>query len=207
MFGKPFDLEGPCSSSGSLWGTHCAELGRSVQSGGALGMVGEALGNPRWPRATATAVETNRTRGLGGGDNGQERKCVQTLSWRWGLPGASFHTVSSKTRQQEPSLSCAAQGGVPVRGPQPGAASQTGPRPRAGLLEGGLVALTRLLPAASWASRGSRPGLHSWGGVRAQGLAFQTRSSLPVPTELCPLARAGEGAQRGPGHWPLLHEQ
>lgn len=52
-----------------------------------------------WPWAKSTAAETNRIQVPGHrGDNGQGRKCVQTLSWAQSLSGAPLNTVSSKTK-------------------------------------------------------------------------------------------------------------
>lgn len=78
------------------------ESGCSVQSQSA----GHSRGSPwKLPLALGQEHSCRDKQDTGSratvGDNGQERKCVQTLSWMWSPSGASSSTISRKTKGEE----------------------------------------------------------------------------------------------------------
>lgn len=154
------------------WGVLCEvgvlyEVGCSMQSRGALGTVGEALGKPPLALGQERSCRDKQDMGLGlSGDNGQERKRVQALLWMWRMSRASFNTVSSKTQGAEARHFMSAQCGVlGSRLGNGGPTTQMGVCPRPGL-EGWTF---RPCPASPCSPRGPQwsvghasPGL--WGG-------------------------------------------
>ena len=98
-------------------GVHSVKLGYNMQSWGALCRAEGCWA--QWRRLLETPPALGQERSYrdkqdtgsraAARHNGQERKRVQNLLWMWSPSGASFNTVSRKTKGAEASSSCSAQ--------------------------------------------------------------------------------------------------
>lgn len=187
MFRKPSDLEGrvleACGGSRCRVTRRWAGRGSPGKTPAGLGPRAQLRGQTgRGARAVGTMARAgNVSRPSRGGG-----ACLGPLPTQFpAKQAAEAKPVGGRTRRVPEAAQGRLAHGAKAKG------RPAGRRPRA---------LARLLPEVlTGASRGSRPG-QSWGwgggGVRARGLAFQTRPSLPVPG--APPPGPGEAGTRAP---------
>lgn len=195
------------------WGVLCEvgvlyEVGCSVQSRGALGTVGEALGKPPLALGQEHSCRDKQDMGLGlSGDNGQERKCVQTLLWMWSMSRASFNSFQQNKGSRSQAFHVCIMWGTREQAGEWGPHHTDGVCVQGLVLRGGCFALAQLLPAApedlsgQWDMPALGCGVGSW----ARAPTFQIYSSSSTCLESSfhwPWGGRewGQRPQKRPGH-------